>query len=127
MGETVMGWFGRKKKPNGPDYSAVVSAEMATRLAERGELVPVFLLPEMFGGDASAVNVVFVPPFAAELKNRADENIIRPLATEGKVTRYNAEPTYSGKSFVPVSITVHAYDPGEFQQTIRIWGEGLAE
>lgn len=121
-----MGWLGRKK-PKGPDYSAVTSREEAVRLAGRGELVPMLLLPEMFGGDDGPGNVVFVPPFAAELKRQADENVIRPLAAEGRITRYNAEPSYSGRSFVPVAVTVRAEDPGAFSQTIAIWGEGLAE
>jgi len=119
-----MGWF-TKRQASGPDYSSITSRDEAARLAEKGELVPMLLLPEMFGGDASEANVVFVPPFAAELKRRTDENIVRPMAAEGKVTRYNAEPSYSGRSFVPVSVTIRAYDPGDFAGTIGIWGEGL--
>ncbi len=65
------------------------------------------------------------PPFAAELKKRTDEEIVRPLAAERKITRYNAKPVYSGQSFVPVAVTVHAYEPGDFTETIKIWGEGL--
>jgi hypothetical protein len=117
---------GDKTSASGPDYSAVVSLEMATRLVESGLLVPLFLLPEMFGGDDRTANVVFVPAFAAELKIRTDENIILPLATGGKITRYDAEPTYAGNSFVPVSIFVHAHDPGDFRYTLKIWGDGLA-
>lgn len=122
-----MGWFGGKKKTTGPDYSAIDSRDKAAKLAENGELVPVLLLPEMFGGDNNEANVVFIPTFAADLKRQTDENIIQPLASQGKVTRYNAVPTYSGKSFVPVAVTVQAHDPGNFRQTIRIWGEGLVE
>ncbi len=122
-----MSWFGRKNKASGPDYSVVTSREKASRLTEKGELVPMLLLPEMFGGDGNPGNVVFVPPFAADLKRRTDENIIRPLAAEGKITRYNAEPVYSGRSFVPVSVTVQAHEPGEFTETIGIWGEGLTK
>lgn len=83
------------------------------------------LLPEIFGGDDDPVNIVFVPPFAAHLKQRADEDIIQPMAEQGKITRYNAAPSYSGNSFVPIAVTVEASDPGEFTQTIGIWGDGL--
>jgi hypothetical protein len=120
-----MSWF-RRKAANGPDYSAVASLEKASCLAEKGELVRMLLLPGMFGGEDSPRNVVFVPPFAADLKQRADENIVRSLAAEGKITRYNAEPSYSGSSFVPIAITVRASDPGEFSETIKIWGDRLA-
>lgn len=111
----------------GPDYSQVSSREEAARLADKGELTPMRLLPEMFGGDASEANVVFVPPFVVELKRRADEDIIRPLAAEGRVTQYNATPRYSGTSFIPVAVVIHAYDPGDFSETIKIWGKGLTE
>ncbi|MCP5395429.1 MAG: hypothetical protein H6918_01625 [Sphingomonadaceae bacterium] len=120
-----MSWFA-KKKTNGPDYSSVTSRDKVARLVDKGQLVPMLLLPEMFGGDASEANLVFVPPFAADLKKRADENIIRRLAAEGKITRYNAEPIYCGRSFVPVAVTVQAFDPGDFTETIRIWGEALS-
>lgn len=122
-----MSWFTRNRRPAGPDYSAVTSREEAARLAGTGELVPMLLVPEIFGGDANPANVVFVPSFAAELKRRADENIIRPLAGQGKITRYTATPSYAGKSFVPVAVTVRAFEPGAFTETIRIWGEGLSE
>jgi hypothetical protein len=111
-------------KANGPDYSTVTSHAEAQQLAEKGELVSVLLLPEIFGGKAVAANVVFVPPFAAVLKKRVDEEIVRPLAAEGKVTQYASEPRYEGESFVPVSITVRAHNPGTFSETIGIWGEG---
>ncbi|MFC4256301.1 hypothetical protein GRI97_10765 [Altererythrobacter xixiisoli] len=104
-----------------PDYAAVTSREAAQRLVEQGLLVPMLLLPEIFGGDAHPANVVFVPPFAAGIKQQADEDIIRPLVQAGKVTRYNAQPEYSGDSFVPVTIRVHASDPEEFSETIRVW------
>jgi len=70
---------------------------------------------------------VFVPPFAAELKMRADGHIIQPLAADRTITRYAAQPTYSGSSLVPIVLTVRAYDPGDFTHTIKIWGEGLSD
>ena len=100
-------------------------AKKAMRLAKKGELVPILLLPEIFGGDNLEANVVFVPSFAADLKNSADENIVKPLAAEGRITRYRAEPVYSGKSFVPVALSIHAHDPSDFHHRIAIWGEGL--
>jgi hypothetical protein len=41
------------------------------------------------------------------------------------VKRYAATPAYQGRSVVPVAITVTASDPGRFESTIAIWGDGL--
>lgn len=120
-----MNSFGGEARAIGPDYSHITSRELASPLVQRGELVPTLLLPEMFGGDFRPENVVFVPPFAAELKMRADGHIIWPLAADEKITRYAARPIYSGSSLVPIVLIVHAYDPGDFTHTIQIWGEGL--
>jgi hypothetical protein len=119
-----MNSFDGEARAIGPDYSHITSRELAFDLVQRGELVALFLLPEMFGGDDRPGNVVFVPPFAAEAKMRTDGQIW-PLAVDRIITEYAAEPTYSGGSFVPILLTVHAYDPGRFIYIIRIWGEGL--
>lgn len=120
-----MSSFGGEARAIGPDYSHITSRELASPLVQRGELIPTLLLPEMFGGDARRENIVFVPPFAAELKMRTDGHIIWPLAADGKITRYAARPIYSGRCLVPIATIVHAYDPEDFTHTIRIWGEGL--
>jgi hypothetical protein len=108
----------------GPDYSHVTSRELAFDLVQRGELVALLLFPEMFGGDDRPENIVFVPTFAAEAKVRTDGKIWS-LAVDGTITEYAAKPSYSADSFVPIVLTVHAYDPGRFIHIIRIWGEGL--
>jgi hypothetical protein len=121
-----MSWFRKKGTPkHGPDYSQVNSNDEVQRLAARRELVPLLLLPEAFGGEAISENTVYVPPFAAELKRDFDQNIIAPLAAEGKVTRYIAEPEYSGTSFVPVAIKLTASDPANFSYDLAIWGDAL--
>lgn len=118
---------GGEARAIGPDYSHITSRELASPLLQSGELVPMLLLPEMFGGDARPGNVVYVPPFAAELKMRTDGHIIWPLAADGTITRYAARPIYSGNALVPIVLIVHAYDPGDFTQTIQIWGDGLSD
>ena len=119
-----MGLFG-KKPPSGPDFAAIDSREKAEAAAARGELVPLMLMPQMFGGDDGAVNIVYVPPFAAELKERTDRNVILPLAQDGKVTSYTASPRYEGDSVVPNAIELKASNPGSFAWTIAIWGDAL--
>ncbi len=121
-----MGWFRSKGvSPQGPDYSQIDSNEKLQRLVGTGELVACLLLPESFGGQLVRENTIYVPPFAAELKRDADQNIILPLAAEGKVKRYAAEPEYSGTSFVPIAIKLIASEPVDFSYKLAIWGDAL--
>lgn len=113
-------WF-KKQQPAGPDFSALDSQEKVEAAARRGDLFPMLLMPEVFGGPSGGPNVVFVPAWAAEKKHRLDMETIVPLAQAGKISRYSAQPAYKGSSFVPASITVRAHDPGDFVTTIDIW------
>ena len=123
-----MGWFGKKKSEGkGPDYSAVDSREKVQALVDSGDLVPMLLLPEAFGGQPIAPNTIHVPAFAADIKASTDMNVIAPMAAAGKLSRYSAEPEYEGSSFVPVSIRLKAWDPGDFNFTVTIWGKALNE
>ena len=110
---------------DGPDFSAVDSRGKADELFQRGQLERLYLLPPEFGGDDNPSNVVYVPLGFAAVKHGIDVNIIRPLVAEGRVTRYVATPVYTGDSFIPIAIQVHASEPGSFSTTINIWGEAL--
>jgi hypothetical protein len=125
----VRNLFGRRGGGggSGPDYSHVDSREKAEQLARRGELAPLHLVPPEFGGTDDARNVVYVPPFVVELKQRTDANVIAPLVQEGRARSYVATPQYEGASFVPASIEIRASDPGEFETSLRIWGTSLAD
>jgi hypothetical protein len=94
-------------------------------LAAIGDLVPLLLLPEIFGGTTAEENVVHVPPFVSGLKDQFDRDVLGPLINDGKITRYRAEPEYSGKSFVPVAIRITASDPAHVTYDLTIWGEAL--
>lgn len=108
---------------DGPDWSQVDSQAKAEELVARGDLVRLLLLPADFGGDDDPGNVVYVPPFAADLKDGFDMNTVLPLIESGKVTRYQAVPRYDGASFVPSAIDIRASEPGDVQMTLEIWGE----
>ena len=116
-----------KKKNSGPDYSAIDSKEKAEALFRKGELQKLLLLPSEFGGEDIPPNVVFVPAFVVELKSSTDQNVIMPLAQEGKITRYSANPEYEGKSFVPAAINIVASEPESFTYKLAIWGKALSE
>src|SRR4051812_3808340 len=112
---------------SGPDFSRVDSQERAEELVSRGELVKLHLVPPDFGGSEDVHNLVYVPPFLVELKQHTDANMILPLIHDGRVRSYTATPRYEGTSFVPAAIEIRAFDPGEFQTSLRIWGTALAD
>jgi hypothetical protein len=116
----------RKRKPPGPDFSAIDSPAKADAMFRRGELEKLYLLPPEFGGADIPNNIVYVPLGFADVKQGIDLNIIAGLVAAGKVTSYAATPEYEGDSFIPIAITIVASDPGSFTSTINIWGEALA-
>ncbi len=119
-------WFKKKSPPgNGPDFSEVDSLAKAEELFRHGDLEKLFLMPLEFGGQDIPQNILFVPIGIAAIKSGIDNNVVGPLATEGKISKYTAMPEYQGKSFVPIAIKIVASDPGEFTTTINIWGEAL--
>jgi len=120
-------WF--KKRPAqpviGPDFSQIDSLAKAQAMCQRGELEKMYLMPLAFGGDDHPHNVLYVPIGLADVKDGIDLNVIGPLAEQGTITKYKAEPEYQGKSVIPISVKITAYDPGEFVTTINIWGAAL--
>jgi len=120
-------WLKEKKKGAGPDFSSIDSKEKAEALFKSGQLQKLLLMPSKFGGEDVPPNVVFAPAFAVELKARTDQNVILPLAEEGKITRYSATPEYEGNSFIPCAIKIEASQPGSFTFTVAIWGKALNE
>ncbi len=115
----MLNWF--KKTNAGPDFSALDSREKVQAAAADGRLVPMLLMPAEFGGPAEGMNVVFVPEWAAEQKQRIDLGTVMSLAQQGKFTKYAAKPRYKGSSFVPSSVVIRAHDPGDFTATVEIW------
>lgn len=105
----MFGWL--KKKNTGPDYSGVDSRDKAEALVQKGELQKLLLIPSEFGGEDVPPNVVYVPAFAVELKVSTDQDVILPLAQEGKVTRYNAAPEYEGKALSQRQLTSRLATP----------------
>jgi len=121
----MFGWFKKKPKPTGPDFSHIDSRAKAEELFRRGDLEILYLQPLELGGMDHPLNTLYVPVGTAAIKARTDNNVIAPLAAEGKITKYKAMPEYQGESIVPIAIKIVASDPGEFTMTINIWGEAL--
>lgn len=120
-------YFKKKKPPpaSGPDFSQVDSQDKAIALFRQGKLEKLFLMPLEFGGEDNEVNVLYVPLGINDVKNGIDLNVIRPLIEAEKVSQYKCEPEYQGDSFVPISVKITAWNPGEFTTTINIWGDAL--
>ncbi len=122
----MFGRFKRKSSPpSGPDFSGIDSQVKAEELFRRGDLEKLFLMPQEFGGEDNPLNTLYVPVGVAAIKSGIDNNVIGPLAAEGKVTKYTATPEYQGNSFIPIAIKIVVSEPGEFSTTINIWGEAL--
>lgn len=112
----------KKRNKNLVDFSEINSNEKAIKLAEKGILVPLYLMPLRFNGKESVRNRLFVPPFVAELKDKYDD-IVENLLLQDKVNGYSCKPEYRGLSFIPYKIQIMAKKDGEpiFTETINIW------
>lgn len=122
----MFGWFKKASPaPLGPDFSMIDSREKAEKLFRQGQLEKLFLRPLEFGGEDNELNTLYVTIGLANIKAGIDNNIIGPLAQEGKITKYTATPEYQGNSFIPIAIKIVASDPGHFVTTINIWGAAL--
>jgi hypothetical protein len=122
----MFGWLKKESPPaGGPNFSAIDSHTKADEAFQRGDLEKLFLMPLEYGGSDNPLNTLYVPVGVAAIKQRIDHNVIGPLAADGTITKYTAEPEYQGNSFIPVAITIVASDPGSFTTTINIWGAAL--
>ncbi|TWU50742.1 hypothetical protein Poly51_40350 [Rubripirellula tenax] len=123
--------FWKKRKPKlappttGPDFSDVDSLAKAQKLCADGTLEKLYLMPLDFGGQDIPPNILYVPVGIADIKHGIDTNVIGPLAADGSITQYAAEPEYRGDSFIPMAINIRAWEPREFNTQINIWGEAL--
>jgi hypothetical protein len=117
--------IGGQASMNGPDFSHVNSMKKAEDLVRRGEVERLLLLPSEFGGEEIPENVAYVPAGIVAIKKGIDRNVIGPLVSAGKVTRYHASPEYHGDSFIPIAIKIEASDPAAFSTVINIWGQAL--
>jgi len=122
----MFGFF--KKTPpkrEGPDFSGVDSKAKVEELFRKGDLEKLYLFPLEMGGEEIEQNTLYVPIGVAEVKSGIDNNVTGPLAAEGKITQYKAEPEYQGNSSIPIAIKITAWSPGQFSTTINIWGKAL--
>src|SRR5258708_34774720 len=97
-GIPMLGWFKKKSPPpTGPDFSEIASQAKVDELFRRGDLEKLFLRPLEFGGQDIPVNTLYVPVGVADIKAGIDNNVIGPLAAEGKISNYKATVEYQGR------------------------------
>lgn len=101
-------------------WSQVVSRADAEALAASGDLEPLFLLPERFGGDNRPENVVFVPAGINDVRDEYLDSVAASLVEDGVVDQMTATPEYRGDSFIPSAIVVRLSHLG------RRWRRGAA-
>lgn len=115
----MLGWF--KKKRFAPGYASMDTPEKIAAAVRRGVLVPLSLDLAEGGSRSTGENVVFVPEWVVREKAWVDEGAFYSVARAMHFRHYRASAAYRGRSLVPVSITVHVYDPGYFSTVIEIW------
>jgi len=106
-----------------PDFSQVTSQADVRKLAETGELVPIYLFPLSLGGPDMEPNIVHVTPEAAEAKALID-GTIEQMVEDGQLDQMDVRPEYRGDSFVPSRIVIEAWNSqgeGRFEPTIEVW------
>lgn len=114
--------FMKKKDDASFCFEEIVSIEMAEKLAKKGVLKPLYLMPLRFGGAESKMNCLYVTPEIVQLKDRYDD-MVEELVDAGKVDGYSCSPEYKGNSFIPSKLTIVAKMSGEpvFTETINVW------
>ena len=106
-----------------PDFSNVTSREQAQRLAAQGQLVRILLFPAEYGGEDIEQNAVYVPPAIVPVREALIGTLGRMIEA-GQINKLEVTPEYSGSSFVPTRIRMHAWHDarsGEFSPVIEIW------
>lgn len=114
--------FFKKKEIIMPYFEELDSQEKLIECAKKGVLFPMYVMPLRFNGSNSIDNILFVPKFAVELKNKADD-MVENLLRQEKVSSYSCMPEYKGDSFVPSKVVIEATmkDEPVFKETIEIW------
>lgn len=102
------------------DYSTIDSNEKAHNLFAKKELVKLFLIPLEFGGQDTAMNILFVPASANNKKINFDAKIEKMLQ-EGVKLGYSANPEYKDSSFIPSQIVINVNGDKTITETIDIW------
>ncbi|WP_103070399.1 hypothetical protein [Aquimarina sediminis] len=121
----MFGWLKKSKSSTSAnrgklDFSTIDSNEKAIELYEKGELVKMYLMPIVFGGQDNSLNTLYAPKFALGLKERFDKKIEKELMN-GKRLSYSGTPKYKGKSFIPSKLVITVSGDSDFRKTIAIW------
>jgi len=109
--------------PDAPDFSAVTTKRAAQQLVREGRLVRISLFPIELGGSDDAMNVSFITPEAADVREMVIGSLRRFLEQD-MIDRLNVQPDYKGDSIVPSRITMsasHSGREGSINTAIEVW------
>ena len=106
-----------------PDFASATTPQAVAALAERGQLVKIYLFPREVGGPDDPMNVAWVPPAALRQAEAVTDEIIA-LLEQGKVDSLDVQPEYKGDSRVPSRIryiATHKTGPAKLDRVVEVW------
>ena len=106
-----------------PDFVRATTPQAVAALAERGQLVKVYLFPREVGGPDDPMNVAWVPPEALRQAEAVTDEIVT-LLEQGKVDSLDVQPDYKGDSRVPSRIryiATHKTGPAKLDRVVEVW------
>ena len=109
--------------PGAPDFSAVTTKRAAQQLVRQGRLVRISLFPTELGGSGDPMNMSFITPEAADVRDMVI-GTLRRFLEQDVIDRLNVQPDYKGDSIVPSRITMsasHSGREGSFNTAIEVW------
>ncbi|WGM41238.1 hypothetical protein AMEJIAPC_04189 [Caulobacter sp. NIBR1757] len=105
------------------DYSTVTTRSLAENLVKQGRLETIFLFPPELGGEDRPENRAWVPAGTGQAQALIIGTLTRYLEDD-LIDQLEVEPSYRGKSFVPIRIRYvarHSTKSGVFSPTLEIW------
>lgn len=105
------------------DFARASTPQAVAALAERGQLVQLYLFPLEVGGPEDPMNVAWVTPAALREAEAVTAEIVA-LLEQGKVDDLNVQPEYKGKSLIPTRIryiATHKTGPAKLDRMVEVW------
>ncbi|MCZ8020113.1 hypothetical protein [Novosphingobium sp.] len=105
------------------DFARASTPQAVAALAERGQLVKIYLFPLEVGGPEDPMNVAWVTPAALRQAEAVTDKIIA-LLEQGKVDSLDVQPEYKGDSRIPSRIryiATHKTGPAKLDRVVEVW------
>ena len=101
---------------------ANLSKKQYKKLIQNETLKPMYLIDTRFGGSTKERNLIYVPSNIVNIKNEIDDELEIFVQKGMKVTDYECNLRYKGKSYIPKKIEIKALiDDKEYIRNIEVW------